>query len=384
MKMRKIKVLPVFGTRPDAIKMAPLIRALRECEYIDLVVCSTGQHKEMLDQVLEAFGIKPDYDLQVMKPRQSLESVTADILKGFKEVLLAEKPDLTLVHGDTNTCLSCALASFYGKVPCGHVEAGLRSFDKYLPFPEEMNRVLTGRLADLHFAPTRENKNNLLREGIGPEHIYITGNTSIDVVKNSVKPDYQFQDSFLQNYDFSNKRVISVTAHRRENIGQPLVNICNALLDTVERFDDAEVIYAVHMNPAVREIVYPTLRHERIHLIDPLGLWDMHNLMARSYMIVTDSGGMQEEGPALGKPVLVLRNETERQEAVQAGTVKLAGTDREVIASMIAELMEDEKVYDRMARACNPYGDGNASKRIVDAILYEFDILKERPEDYHS
>lgn len=381
--MKKIKVLPVFGTRPDAIKMAPLIRALSECEYIDLVVCSTGQHKEMLDQVLEVFDIKPDYDLQIMKPRQTLESVTSDILNGFKEVLIKEKPDITLVHGDTNTCLSCALASFYNKVLCGHVEAGLRSFDKYLPFPEEMNRVLTGRMAEFHFSPTHENKKNLLQEGISPDHIYITGNTSIDVVKNSVTPDYQFTDPFLRKYDFSNKRVIAVTAHRRENIGQPLQDICYALLDTAKEFPDVEIIYSVHMNPAVREIVYPILQHERIHLIDPTDVWDMHNLMGRSHMVVTDSGGLQEEGPALGKPVLVLRNETERQEAVLAGTVRLVGTDRNHVAASCAELLEDQTVYNKMARAVNPYGDGHASERIVNAILYEFGILKQRPEDFN-
>ncbi len=380
--MKKIKVMPVFGTRPDAIKMAPLILELKKCSAIDMKVCSTGQHREMLDQVMEIFNITPDYDLNIMKPRQTLESITADILTGFKQVLIDEKPDLVLVHGDTATCFTCALASFYSKVKCGHVEAGLRSFDKYLPYPEEMNRVLTGRMVEMHFAPTIENKNNLLREGVNQEHIYITGNTSIDVVKKSVYSTYNFKNEFLSKYDFCNKKLITVSAHRRENIGKPLENICHALLDIVKEHLDVELIYAVHLNPAVREIVYPILQHERIHLIDPLDVWDMHNLMNNSYMVITDSGGLQEEGPALGKPVLVLRNETERQEAILAGTVKLAGTQRESIIKMATELISDKCKYDRMAHAVNPYGDGNASKRIVDAILYEFNLIEKRPVDF--
>lgn len=377
--MDKIKVMTVFGTRPEAIKMAPLVKELEKNPQIESVVCVTAQHRQMLDQVLEIFDIKPDYDLDIMKDRQTLISITTRVLEGLDGVLKEAKPDIVLVHGDTSTTFVGALAAFYNQIPVGHVEAGLRTYDKYSPFPEEMNRCLTGRIADLHFSPTIANRNNLLRESISDDNIFITGNTVIDALKTTVSDDYKLCES-MDSVDFS-KRVILVTAHRRENLGEPLENICRALKRIVTDFDDVELVYPVHLNPVVRETVNKYLSNmDRVHLIDPIDVRDMHNAMNRSYMIMTDSGGLQEEAPSLGKPVLVLRNETERPEAVSAGTVKVAGVDENVIYDMAKKLLTDENEYNSMAHAVNPYGDGEASRRTVEAILYHFN-RGEKPED---
>jgi UDP-N-acetylglucosamine 2-epimerase len=381
--MKRLKIMPIFGTRPDAVKMAPLVKELEKCPGIEPVVCVTAQHRQMLDQVLNVFQIKPDIDLDIMLERQTLEQVAARTLDRLSAILESEKPDMVLVHGDTSTCFISSLAAFYRKIPVGHVEAGLRTFDKYSPFPEEMNRKLTGALADLHFAPTALNKANLLNEGINPEKIYITGNTVIDAMQTTVKNDYTFNSSEMRSIDLEGKRVIAVTAHRRENLGSPLEQICHALNDITDSYDDVCVIYAVHLNPAVRETAFRILGpNPRVHLIDPLDVQDMHNLMARSYIIMTDSGGLQEEAPALGKPVLVLRKETERPEAVEAGTVKLAGIEREKIRALASQLLDDPAEYEKMAKAVNPYGDGKASGRIVNAILYEFGMINEKPAEF--
>lgn len=377
--MNKIKVMTVFGTRPEAIKMAPLVKELEKNDKIESIVCVTAQHRQMLDQVLAIFDIKPDYDLDIMKDRQTLIGITTNVLQGLDEVLKKAQPDIVLVHGDTSTTFVGALAAFYNQIPVGHVEAGLRTYDKYSPFPEEMNRCLTGRIADLHFSPTVSNRNNLVREDIKDDVIFITGNTVIDALKTTVNKDYKLCDS-MNDVDFS-KRVILVTAHRRENLGEPLENICRALKRIVTDFEDVELVYPVHLNPAVRETVNKYLAGmDRVHLIDPIDVRDMHNAMDRSFMIMTDSGGLQEEAPSLGKPVLVLRNETERPEAVEAGTVKVAGVCEDVIYNMAHKLLTDEKEYESMAHAVNPYGDGEASRRTVEAILYHFG-LGEKPED---
>ena len=379
MKMDKIKVMTVFGTRPEAIKMAPLVKELEKNPQIESIVCVTAQHRQMLDQVLEIFDIKPDYDLDIMKDRQTLIGITTKVLEGLDGVLKEAKPDIVLVHGDTSTTFVGALAAFYNQIPVGHVEAGLRTYDKYSPFPEEMNRCLTGRIADLHFSPTISNRNNLIKENISDDDIFITGNTVIDALKTTVSADYKLCAS-MDAVDFS-KRVILVTAHRRENLGEPLENICRALKRIVTEFEDVELVYPVHLNPAVRETVNKYLSGmDRVHLIDPIDVRDMHNAMDRSYMIMTDSGGLQEEAPSLGKPVLVLRNETERPEAVEAGTVKIAGVNEEVIYEMAKKILTDKNEYDKMARAVNPYGDGEASRRTVEAILYHFG-KGEKPED---
>lgn len=381
--MKKIKVMTVFGTRPEAIKMAPLAIELKKHEEFEPLVCVTAQHREMLDQVLDIFGLKPDYDLDIMKERQTLVGITCRVLEGLDEVFKKEKPDIVLVHGDTTTSFVAALAAFYNQITVGHVEAGLRTFDKYSPFPEEMNRCLTGRITDIHFSPTVKNRNNLIFEAISPGKIYVTGNTVIDALKTTVRNDYVFEDETLKNVDFENKRVITVTAHRRENLGKPLENICNAIKNIVLTHEDVEVVYPVHLNPAVRETVYSIIGDvPGIHLIEPLTVNELHNAMAKSYMIMTDSGGIQEEAPALAKPVLVLRRETERPEAVEAGTVKIAGTDRETIESMACELLDSKEAYDKMAHAANPYGDGNASERIAEAIKFEFGLTDTRPEDF--
>lgn len=383
--MNKLKVMTVFGTRPDAVKMAPLVKELEKYEQIDSKVCVTAQHRQMLDQVLEIFSIKPDYDLDVMKDRQSLEQVTVRILEGLSKVLEEEQPQIVLVHGDTATCFVSALAAFYKKIAVGHVEAGLRTFDKYFPFPEEMNRKLTGALADFHFAPTALNRQNLLNEGIKDDKIYITGNTVIDALKTTVSTAYKFQDKDLAKLDLSGRRVIAVTAHRRENLGEPLTNICLALRDLADNYPDIEIVYAVHLNPAVQETAKSILgKHERVHLISPLDVQDMHNLQARSFFIMTDSGGLQEEAPSLGKPVLVLRNETERPEAVTAGTVRLAGTSGENVYSLAAQLLDNPEEYRKMAHAVNPYGDGKASERIAKALLYEFGYNSEKPDGFKT
>lgn len=352
--------------------MAPLVHELERHNEIQSIVCVTAQHRQMLDQVLDIFKIKPDYDLNIMKQRQTLTTITTGALEGLDNVIKEAKPDIVLVHGDTTTSFVGALAAFYNQVPVGHVEAGLRTFDKYSPFPEEMNRNLTGRIAEMHFAPTKSNKQNLLRENIPEEDIFITGNTVIDAMKTTVRDDFKFGEG-LEKADFSGKRVILVTAHRRENLGQPLRNICNALKRIANDFPDVQIVYPVHLNPAVREVANEILgNNPSVLLIDPVDVNELHNAMHRSYMIMTDSGGLQEEAPSLGKPVLVLRNETERPEAIEAGTVKLAGIDEDVIYNMAHTLLTDKEEYNKMANAVNPYGDGKASERIVDAILYRF------------
>lgn len=376
--------MTVFGTRPEAVKMAPLVKELEKQESIRSVVCVTAQHRQMLDQVLELFDIKPDYDLNIMKNRQTLIDITTNALHGLDTVLEKEMPDIVLVHGDTTTTFVGSLASFYRHIKVGHVEAGLRTFDKYFPYPEEMNRRLTGVLSDLHFSPTSTNKANLLNEGVGAQKIYLTGNTVIDALKTTVNKDYIFENEYLNKVDFKNKRVITVTAHRRENLGKPLENICTALRRIADSHSDIEVVYPVHLNPLVQQTAHRILGdHPQIHLIDPVGVQDMHNLMDRSYMIMTDSGGLQEEAPSLGKPVLVLRNETERPEAVKAGTVKLAGTDEEKIVALAAQLLDDEREYSSMSRAVNPYGDGKASERIVEALLYRFGLTSQKPKEFN-
>ena len=373
--MNKIKVLTIFGTRPEAIKMAPLVKELEKREEIESKVCVTAQHREMLDQVLALFDIKPEYDLNIMKTRQSLTGITTRVLEGLEEVFTEEKPDMILVHGDTTTTFAGGLAAFYQQIKVGHVEAGLRTFDKYFPFPEEMNRRLTGALADLHFSPTRSSKNNLLREGIDENIIKITGNTVIDAMEHTVEDNYVFESDELNYIDFENKKVIMITAHRRENWGEGIDNICDALVNIVESNKDVELVYLVHLNPVVRDVVYSKLEgRERIHLLPPLDTKETHNLMNKCFMVMSDSGGLQEEAPHLGKPVLVLRDVTERPEAVEAGTVKLVGTDKEAIIKEANALINDEENYNRMSRAINPYGDGKASKRIVDSILNYFGI----------
>lgn len=372
--MSKIKVMTIFGTRPEAIKMAPLVKELEaNSDKIESIVCVTAQHRQMLDQVLEIFDIKPDYDLNIMKDRQTLIGITTRALEGLDEVMKEAKPDIVLVHGDTSTTFVGSLAAFYNQIKVGHVEAGLRTYDKYSPYPEEMNRRLTGAIADIHFSPTVKNKNNLLKENIAEKDIYITGNTVIDALKTTVRDDYKFKDEVLKAMDWDNKKVIVMTAHRRENLGEPLKNICRAVRTIVEKFEDIEVVYPVHLNPAVREVAFDILGgHDRIKLIDPVNADELHNAIKRGYMVMTDSGGLQEEAPSLGKPVLVLRNETERPEAVEAGTVKVAGVDENTIVELASQLITDKAEYEKMAKAVNPYGDGLASKRIVEAILSFF------------
>ena len=381
--MDKIKVMSVFGTRPEAIKMAPLVKALDKEPKTESIVCVTAQHREMLDQVLEDFKIVPDYDLNIMKAGQTLEDITVRALTGIGEVIREVKPDIVLVHGDTSTTFAASLASYYNQTKVGHVEAGLRTYDKYHPFPEEMNRRLTGAIADLHFSPTKMAKENLLKENIDENGIFITGNTAIDALKTTIDDSYVFTVDELNKIDFKNKRVITITAHRRENLGEPLKNICRAFRRIADDYEDVEMVYAVHKNPAVSNTVHEILGgHERIHLLDPLDLRDMHNLMNRSYLVMTDSGGLQEEVPSMGKPVLVLRNVTERPEGVEAGTLKLAGTDENTVYGMAKQLLDDKEEYRKMAVAKNPFGDGNASERIVGAILYSFGLSDERPADY--
>ena len=341
--MKKIKVMTIFGTRPEAIKMAPLVKELEKDEDIESIVCVTAQHRQMLDQVLKIFNIIPQYDLNVMQEKQTLAQITSRVLQGLIDIINDAKPDIVLVHGDTTTTFAGALAGFYTKTKVGHVEAGLRTYDKYSPYPEEMNRKLTGNLADIHFAPTDNNKNNLLRESILEDSIYVTGNTVIDALKTTVSSSYEFTNETLKAMDFS-KKVILVTAHRRENLGEPLENICNAIKEIADIHEDVEVVYPVHLNPLVLEPAKKILGNTKnVHLIQPLNVQELHNLMDRAYMIMTDSGGLQEEAPALGKPVLVLRKETERPEAVKAGTVKIAGTDKEEIVKLANELLENQE-----------------------------------------
>ena len=379
----KKKVITIFGTRPEAIKMAPLVKELEKRLEIESKVCVTAQHREMLDQVLEYFDIKPDYDLNIMKSKQSLTGITNRVLEGLEEVFEKENPDMVLVHGDTTTTFAGGLAAFYKQIRVGHVEAGLRTFDKYFPFPEEMNRKLTGALADLHFAPTQGSKNNLLREGVNEKDIIVTGNTVIDAMLHTVKENYVFENDELNKIDFKNKKVIMITAHRRENWGEGIENICIALNKIVEENDDAELIYLVHLNPIVKDVVHQKLGNkDRIHLLPPLDTNETHNLMNKSFMVMTDSGGLQEEAPHLGKPVLVLRDVTERPEAVEYGTVKLVGTDVKTIVDEANSLLNDKEAYDKMSKAVNPYGDGKASQRIVASILKYFNLSEKDIEEF--
>ncbi len=369
-----IKVFTVFGTRPEAIKMAPLVLELGRTEGIESRVCVTAQHRQMLDQVLDIFGIKPDYDLDIMRERQTLTGITQRALSGLCEIFEKEKPDIVLVHGDTTTTFAGALAAFYSGVKVGHVEAGLRTFDKWSPFPEEMNRRLTGVLSDLHFSPTEANRENLIREGVSDDIIYITGNTVIDALSTTVREGYEFADPVLKAMPWDEKRVVLMTAHRRENLGEPMYNIMRAVRRLATDFPDLEVVYPVHLNPAVQNVAKEVLGDmENVHLIAPLDVQELHNAMNRAYMILTDSGGLQEEAPSLGKPVLVLRTETERPEAVAAGTVKVVGVNEDVIYNEAKTLLCDSEAYRKMAQATNPYGDGQASRRIVRAILEYFE-----------
>ena len=380
--MNKIKVMTVFGTRPEAIKMAPLALELARRPEFEAICCVTAQHREMLDSVLDIFALKPDYDLNIMEPRQTLSTITAKCLNGMDGVLEQAKPDLVLVHGDTSTTFAGSLAAFYHKIPVGHVEAGLRTYDKWSPYPEEINRKLVGAIADLHFCPTASNRENLARENIA-KGVFLTGNTVIDALQTTVVKDFTFSEKLLSDLDYVNQKVILVTCHRRENYGQPMTNIMTALRRVADAFPETELVYPVHLSPVVQEAARKYLdNHPRIHLIAPLDVREMHNLMARCHLVMTDSGGLQEEAPALGKPVLVLRKETERPEAVAAGTVRLAGVEEEPIFQMASQLLSDQNEYDKMAHAANPYGDGHACSRIADAIAWHFGVRKEPPEEF--
>lgn len=377
----KIKVMSVFGTRPEAIKMAPLIKELEKRQNIESIVCLTGQHREMLMQVLNTFNIEADFNLDIMRPGQTVTTITTDVLSGMENILKDTKPDVMLVHGDTSTSFAGALAAFYAGVRVGHVEAGLRTYDKLSPFPEEMNRQMTSRLADLHFAPTAANRKNLFSENI-TDNVFVTGNTVIDALKTTVSNNYHFSDEALEAIDFSDAKYILLTAHRRENLGQPLRQICRAVRILARDNADVKFIYPMHLNPLVRNTAREILGEmDNIILTEPVDVCDMHNLMNRCYMVMTDSGGLQEEAPALGKPVLVLRTETERPEAVTAGTVKIAGVDTDTIVDMANTLIRDKAAYSRQAEAVNPYGDGHASARICDAVLYYFG-LGDKPKDF--
>ena len=371
--MKKIKLMTVFGTRPEAIKMCPLVLEMQKYpDFIEPIVAVTAQHREMLDQVLQLFAIKPDYDLNIMTAGQTLYDVTGRALAGLKDVLAEAQPDMVLVHGDTTTTFVGALASFYAQIPVGHVEAGLRTGNKFSPYPEEMNRKLTGAIADIHFAPTSTSKNNLLKENIDPAAIVVTGNTVIDALQTTVKADYRFTDSGLQKALAGGKRLILVTTHRRENLGEPMQHVYQALRKVLENHPDVEAIFPVHKNPKVREIVNEELgKLAQVHLIEPLDYEPFANLMAKVDIVLTDSGGIQEEAPALGKPVLVLRDTTERPEAVDAGTVKLVGTAYDDVLRETSLLLDDSKYYQSMAEAANPYGDGRACERIIRKILHE-------------
>ena len=367
--MSKIKVMTIFGTRPEAIKMAPLVKELESRSEIESIVCVTAQHREMLDQVLKAFKIEPDYDLNIMKSGQTLVDITSRALKKIDEVIKIAKPDIVLVHGDTTTTLAGSLAAFYNQVSVGHVEAGLRTYNKYSPFPEEVNRQCTGIIADMHFAPTEVAKANLLKENKVEESIYVTGNTAIDALNTTIDKDYtnEIIDKLGEN------RIILLTAHRRENLGQPMKNMFRAIRRIVDEFEDVQVVYPVHLNPLVKEAANEVLGGcEKVHLINPLEVLDFHNFLNKAHIIMTDSGGIQEEAPSLGKPVLVLRDTTERPEGVKAGTLKLAGIDEETIYSLTKELLTNDEEYNRMSKASNPYGDGKASKYIVDIIIDKF------------
>jgi len=379
-----LKILTVFGTRPEAIKMAPLVKELEK--YPETICCRvavTAQHREMLDQVLSLFNISPAYDLNIMQQGQNLFDITARALSGLQQVFQEEKPDLVLVHGDTTTTFVAALAAYYLQIPVGHVEAGLRTRDKFSPFPEEINRHLTGVLADINFAPTATARKNLLEEGVPPAKIYVTGNTVIDALLATVRPGYLFADDVLNAIDYSSRRVLLVTTHRRENLGEPMREIYRALRGIVESYPDVEVVFPVHKNPAVRSVVDEALGGmARVHLIEPMDYQPFVNLISRSYLVLSDSGGVQEEAPSLGRPVLVLRNTTERPEAVEAGTVLLVGTSREKVAGETRRLLDSELFYNKMATAVNPYGDGRASQRIVQAIMCWSGLINIKPDEF--
>ncbi|WP_414838614.1 non-hydrolyzing UDP-N-acetylglucosamine 2-epimerase [Carnobacterium sp. TMP28] len=380
--MKKIKVMTIFGTRPEAIKMAPLVLELeRQPDRFESIVTVTAQHRQMLDQVLKIFNIKPDYDLDVMKDRQSLAQITANVLIGLEDVMTEVKPDIVLVHGDTTTTFAAGISAFYNQIKVGHVEAGLRTWNKYSPFPEEMNRQVTDVLSDIYFSPTKESAENLLKENHSSKHLYITGNTAIDALKETVVENYKHK--ILDKIPEEN-RLILMTMHRRENQGEPMERVFRAIRQVVDKYKDVEVVYPIHLNPIVQEAANKELgNHERIHLIDPLDVIDFHNIAARSYMIMSDSGGVQEEAPSLGVPVLVLRDTTERPEGVAAGTLRLVGTETEDVLSTMIELLDDKDIYRKMAETKNPYGDGTASKRILDAIAYEFGLESKRPLDFN-
>lgn len=364
-----IKVMTIFGTRPEAIKMAPLVKELEKRKEIESIVCVTAQHREMLDQVLEVFKIKPDYDLNIMKQGQTLSEITSRVLLGLEEIIQKEHPNIILVHGDTTTTFAGALAAFYNQIDIGHVEAGLRTWNKYSPFPEEMNRQMVDRMTDMFFAPTLVSKNNLLMENISEDKIYVTGNTAIDAMKTTVKENYNHE---VLDW-VENDKLILLTAHRRENLGEPMRHIFKAIKRIVEEYPDVKVVYPIHLNPRVREIANEIFNGiDRIKLIEPLEVIDFHNFQNKSYIILTDSGGIQEEAPSLGKPVLVLRDTTERPEGIAAGTLKLVGTDEETIYKETKKLLDDKNEYNKMSKSSNPYGDGFASKYIVDAIIKKY------------
>ena len=367
--MKKIKVMSIFGTRPEAIKMAPLVKELEKRDEIESIVCVTAQHREMLDQVLETFAIKPDYDLNIMKSGQTLSEITTNALLGLEDVINECLPDIVLVHGDTTTTLAGGLAAYYNQVAIGHVEAGLRTYNKYSPFPEEMNRQMIDCVTDMYFAPTKLSKDNLVAEGKDESKIYVTGNTAIDAMVTTVNDDYNHE---VLDW-VGNNRMLLLTAHRRENLGEPMRRIFRAIKRVLDEYNDVKLVYPVHLNPKVRDAANEVFGgNDRVKLIEPLEVFDFHNFQNKSYMILTDSGGIQEEAPSLGKPVLVLRDTTERPEGIEAGTLKLAGTDENSVYGLIKELLDDKKVYDRMTTASNPYGDGHASERIVDAIIKKF------------
>lgn len=376
------KIMFVFGTRPEAIKMAPLVKAVEAAEDLEPLVVVTAQHREMLDQVLQLFDVHPSYDLNLMKPGQSLTDITAGVLRGIERIVIKEKPDLVLVHGDTTTTFAGALASFYQQVPIGHVEAGLRSGNMYSPFPEEANRRLTGALTSIHLAPTPQARENLLREGINPDIIYTTGNTVIDALMMTIKDDYTFDDDLEKSLNVPGRKVL-LTTHRRENLGQPMVQIFRAIRKLHERFPDVHFYFPVHLNPKVRALAKEALSdQERVHMFEPLDYAPFANLINRMDLVLTDSGGLQEEAPAIGKPVLVLRDNTERPEAVEAGTVRLVGADTQLIFDTVETLFTDEAEYARMEHAVNPYGDGKACERIVAAMKHYLGLSDERPEDW--
>ena len=381
--MEKKRIMSVFGTRPEAIKMAPLVKELAAREGLASICCVTAQHREMLDSVLEVFDVKPDWDLDIMTPRQTLSTITSKCLTGMDEAIDALKPDMILVHGDTSTTFAGALSAFYHQVPVGHVEAGLRTYDKYSPYPEEMNRKLVTAIADLYFCPTENNRENLRREGI-TENVFVTGNTVIDALRTTVRENFVFATEALNRLPYESKKVVLVTCHRRENYGQPMEDIMSALAHIARTHEDVVLVYPVHLSPVVQECARRHLGDiPNVLLTAPLSADEMHNLMARCYLVLTDSGGLQEEAPARGKPVLVLRRETERPEAVTAGTVKLAGVARDGIVSMARQLITDPAAYAAMAHAVNPYGDGSACRRIADAILWRFG-MGARPEDFQA